>query len=77
MPGCLLAFNNCRGVHMHAPADTDGYHLFYKTYARHSLRALQQATAQTGPLFSLVCATAGTDIPGRRHPPHAAGKNAR
>lgn len=63
--GCLLAFNNCRGVHMHAPSDTDGYYLFYKTSVRHSLRALQQATGETGPIFSLMDAVAGTGVPGR------------
>jgi hypothetical protein len=73
-PGCLLAFNNCRGVHMHCPADTDGYHRFYKTYARHSLRALQQTTGQTGPIFSLVDAAAGTEFAGRLRPSHGAGE---
>jgi hypothetical protein len=52
--GCLLAFSNCRGVHMHAPVSNDGYYLFYKTYARHSLRALQRATGANGPIFSLA-----------------------
>ncbi|MGA7806960.1 hypothetical protein [Bradyrhizobium sp.] len=73
-PGCLLAFNNCRGVHMHSPADTDGYHRFYKSYARHSLRALQQATGQTGPIFSLAGASAGTEFAGRPRPSQGAGE---
>jgi hypothetical protein len=51
-PGCFLAFNNLRGVHRHATA-IDGYCLCYKTYARHSLRALQ-AKGESGPIFSLT-----------------------
>jgi hypothetical protein len=53
--GCLLAFNNFRGVHMHTPA-SDGYRLLYKTYARQSLRKLQQMTGQCGPTFALTTA---------------------
>jgi hypothetical protein len=48
--GCFLAFNNLRGLHRQVPA-SDGYRLFYKTYARHSLRALQE-TGEAGPIFS-------------------------
>jgi len=51
--GCLLAFNNLRGVHMHTPAG-DGYRLFYKTYARQSLRKLRQMTGDGGPTFALT-----------------------
>jgi hypothetical protein len=50
--GCFLAFNNLRGVHRQATAG-DGYCLCYKTYARHSLRALQ-AKGESGPIFSLT-----------------------
>jgi hypothetical protein len=49
--GCFLAFNNFRGMHMHAPVG-DGYRLLYKTYARHSLRTLQRLTGDHGPIFS-------------------------
>ena len=48
--GCFLAFNNFRGVHREALA-SDGDRFFYKTYARHSLRALQE-TGEPGPIFS-------------------------
>ena len=48
--GCFLAFNNFRGLHRQTLA-CDGYRLFYKTYARHSLRALQE-TGEPGPIFS-------------------------
>jgi hypothetical protein len=48
--GCFLAFNNFRGLHRQSLAG-DGYRLFYKTYARHSLRALQE-TGEPGPIFS-------------------------
>jgi hypothetical protein len=47
--GCFLAFSNLRGVHRQAIA-SDGYCLCYKTYARHSLRALQ-AKGEPGPIF--------------------------
>jgi hypothetical protein len=47
--GSFLAFNNLRGVHRQATA-SEGYCLCYKTYARHSLRALK-ATGETGPIF--------------------------
>jgi hypothetical protein len=50
--GCFLAFNNLRGVHRQAMA-SDGYCLCYKTYARHSLRALQ-VKGESGPIFSLM-----------------------
>jgi hypothetical protein len=50
-PGCFLAFNNLRGLHRQATA-SDGYCLCYKTYARHSLRALQ-AKGEPGPIFSV------------------------
>jgi hypothetical protein len=46
--GCFLAFNNLRGVHKQVASD--GYCLCYKTYARHSLRALQ-AKGEPGPIF--------------------------
>jgi hypothetical protein len=48
--GGFLAFNNLRGLHREALA-SDGYRLFYKTYARQSLRALQE-TGEPGPIFS-------------------------
>ena len=48
--GCFLAFNNLRGLHRQTLA-SDGDRLFYKTYARHSLRALQE-TGEPGPIFS-------------------------
>jgi hypothetical protein len=48
--GCFLAFNNFRGLHREALA-SDSTRLFYKTYARHSLRALQE-TGEPGPIFS-------------------------
>ena len=47
--GCFLAFNNFRGLHRHSLA-SDGYRLFYKTYARGSLRALRE-TGEPGPIF--------------------------
>jgi hypothetical protein len=50
--GSFLAFNNLRGVHELGLA-SDGYSLFYKTYARHSLRALQ-VKGESGPIFSLA-----------------------
>ena len=50
--GCFLAFNNFRGLHRQALA-SDGNRLFYKTYARHSLRALQEA-GEPGPIFSVA-----------------------
>jgi hypothetical protein len=65
--GCFLAFNNLRGVHRQATAG-DGYCLCYKTYARHSLRALQ-AKGETGPIFSLTDASASRwDLPDYQHP---------
>ena len=48
--GCFLAFNNFRGLHRQALA-SDGHRLFYKTYARQSLRALQE-TGEPGPIFA-------------------------
>ena len=48
--GSFLAFNNFRGLHRQVLAG-DGYRLFYKTYARHSLRALQDM-GEPGPIFS-------------------------
>jgi hypothetical protein len=59
--GCFLAFNNLRGVHRQATA-SDGYCLCYKTYARHSLRALQ-AKGESGPIFSLTEAGASRRDP--------------
>jgi hypothetical protein len=50
--GCLMAFNNLRGVHMHSPGD-DGDRLLYKTYACQSLRRLKQMTGEGGPIFDL------------------------
>ena len=65
--GCFLAFNNVRGVHGQALA-SDGYHIFYKTYARHSLRALQ-AMGEPGPIFSLTKASASRqDVVEFAHP---------
>jgi hypothetical protein len=49
--GCFVAFNNLRGVH--GQAASSGYCLYYKTYARHSLRALQ-VNGEPGPVFSLT-----------------------
>jgi len=50
--GSFLAFNNLRGVHkLRVASDGDG--LFYKTYARHSLRPLQ-VKGESGPIFSLT-----------------------
>jgi hypothetical protein len=68
--GCLLAFNNCRGVYMHAPAGSDAYHLFYKTYVRQSLQALQQATGKNGPIFSLVNTVAQRNLSDRWRSSH-------
>jgi hypothetical protein len=48
--GSFLAFNNLRGLHRQALA-SEGYRLFYKTYARQSLRSLQE-TGESGPIFS-------------------------
>jgi hypothetical protein len=58
--GCFLAFNNLRGVHRQANAG--GYCLCYKTYARHSLRALQ-VQGESGPIFSLSEAAASRQDP--------------
>jgi hypothetical protein len=49
-PGCFFAFNNVRGAYRQATSG-DGSTLFYKTYTRHSLRALQMK-GETGPIFS-------------------------
>jgi hypothetical protein len=54
--GCFLAFNNFRGLHRQALA-RDGHRLFYKTYAWHSVRALQEM-GEPGPIFSLKKAVA-------------------
>lgn len=48
--GCFLALNNLRGLHRQALA-SDGYQRFYKTYARQSLRVLQE-TGEPGPIFA-------------------------
>jgi hypothetical protein len=61
--GSFLAFNNLRGVHRQVTA-ADGECLCYKTYTRHSLRALQ-SKGEAGPIFSL---TGGTEP--RRDPPN-------
>ena len=67
--GCFLAFNNLRGVHRQATA-SDGYCLCYKTYARHSLRALQ-VKGESGPIFSLAEASASRRDPADFQHPHA------
>jgi hypothetical protein len=67
--GCFLAFNNLRGVHRQATA-SDGYCLCYKTYARHSLRALQ-VKGESGPIFSLTEASASRRDPADFQHPHA------
>jgi hypothetical protein len=67
--GCFLAFNNLRGVHRQATA-SDGYCLCFKTYARHSLRALQ-AKGESGPIFSLTEASASRRDPADFQNPHA------
>lgn len=54
--GGFLAFNNFRGLHRQVLAG-DGYRHFYKTYARHSLRALQDM-GEPGPIFSAAAAHA-------------------
>ena len=69
--GCFLAFNNLRGVHRQANAG--GYCLCYKTYARHSLRALQ-AKGESGPIFSLSEAAASRQDPPDFQYRRAAGK---
>jgi hypothetical protein len=72
--GCFLAFNNVRGVHGQALV-SDGYHLFYKTYARHSLRGLQ-SMGETGPIFSLTKASASRrDVVEFAHPQPNAGNH--
>lgn len=48
--GCFLALNNLRGLHRQALA-SDGFQRFYKTYARQSLRGLQE-TGELGPIFA-------------------------
>src|SRR5882724_5525688 len=68
--GCFLAFNNFRGVHKHALA-SEGYCLYYKTYARHSLRALQ-VQGESGPIFSLSEAGASRQGPADLQHPQAA-----
>lgn len=50
--GCLIAFNNVRGVHMHTPAD-DGDWSLHKTYACPSLWKLKRRTGDAGPIFDL------------------------
>jgi len=67
--GCLLAFNNFRGVHKQALA-SEGYCLCYKTYARHSLRALQ-VKGESGPIFSLSEAGACRQDPADSQHPQA------
>jgi hypothetical protein len=67
--GCFLAFNNFRGVHRQATAN-DGYCLCYKTYARHSLRALQ-LKGESGPIFCLTEASASRRDPADCHHPRA------
>jgi hypothetical protein len=67
--GCFLAFNNLRGVHRQATA-SDGYCLCFKTYARHSLRALQ-VKGESGPIFSLTEASASRRDPADFQHPHA------
>jgi hypothetical protein len=70
--GCFLAFNNVRGVYGQALA-SDGYRLFYKTYTRHSLRALQ-VMGEPGPIFSLTEASAfRQDVADFVHPLRHAG----
>ena len=69
--GCLLAFNNLRGVHRQATV-SDGYCLCYKTYARHSLRALQ-VKGESGPIFCLTEASASRRDPADFQHPHATG----
>jgi hypothetical protein len=68
-PGCFLAFNNLRGVHSQASA-SDGYCLCYKTYTRHSLRALQ-VKGESGPIFYLTEASASRRDPADFQHPHA------
>jgi hypothetical protein len=71
--GCFLAFNNLRGVHRQATA-SEGYCLCYKTYARHSLRALQ-AKGESGPIFSLTQASASRrDLADFQHPDATKGE---
>jgi len=69
--GCFLAFNNLRGVHRQANAG--GYCLCYKTFARHSLRALQ-VQGESGPIFSLSEAAASRQDPADFQYRRAAGK---
>jgi hypothetical protein len=72
--GCFLAFNNLRGVHRQATA-SDGYCLCYKTYARHSLRALQ-VKGESGPIFSLAEASASRrDLADFPHPHATKGES--
>jgi hypothetical protein len=68
--GSFLAFNNLRGVHRQANAG--GYCLCYKTYARHSLRALQ-VKGEAGPIFFLSEAGASRQDPADFQHPRAAG----
>jgi hypothetical protein len=67
--GCFLAFNNLRGVHRHATA-SGGYCLYFKTYARHSLRALQ-TNGESGPIFSLTEIGTSRRDPADFQHPHA------
>jgi hypothetical protein len=67
--GCFLAFNNFRGVHKRALA-SEGYCLCYKTYTRHSLRALQ-LKGEPGPIFSLSDTSASRQDPAHAQPPQA------
>jgi hypothetical protein len=56
-------------VHRQATA-SDGYCLCFKTYARHSLRALQ-VKGESGPIFSLTEASASRRDPADFQNPHA------
>jgi hypothetical protein len=71
--GCFLAFNNLRGMHRQATA-SDGYCLCYKTFVRHSLRALQ-VKGESGPIFSLTDASSSRwDQADFQHPHATSGE---
>jgi hypothetical protein len=70
--GCFLTFNNLRGLHRQALA-SDGNRLVYKTYARHSFRALQE-TGEPGPIFPAAEVHASrSDVVDLVRPPRNAG----
>lgn len=51
-PGCMLAFNNLRGVHKRSSIGSAD-RLIYRTYSIGSLNALRESTGTEGPVFDI------------------------